>query len=905
MRLLALHVTVVLLFAVYVSHAAWAQGFAAAGVLLCALAAGLMLLAPRYPALGLVVFIVAAYSLPRYGADLRVVASLGLFTGLAATGLTGLWAWRANAVPRPAPLAWTSWPLLLMALFIGWGSCSFLVARVFGAPFEFDPLHHPMQLLQGAALMLVATVLLQRRRPALFVLGALCLVPLVRVLLQQEQGIYLDGDLPALSVMVLPFALLATGLHWRTRWRVLFALLAAALLAVVWVAQNRGAALGLALALLALWLNARNRLRWLLAMVLVAVMAAAFAPRAYFDRFSVIWNRSAAHATAGLDRATMDERLELWRTAAGSIAAHPLLGLGPGRETQALRTADVSSHRLVAHNSFISVALETGVVGLILFSALFLGAIAQLQQLIRRTGDSWQRQQARMVQAALCAFVGVGLVISRYDMPLAYLLLGWALALQGAARDAAAPAPVPGPDPGAKSASAAPPPGAPASAGRAGQAIPTWFRLGVAGYAAFVAFGSLVPMHLVPRDPGLAWHGFWQVGPGTLGTGDRSDWAVNFLLLVPLAFGWRHLIRAPRRAGGLVASALVAAALLVFSLSIEFAQMFFPPRNPSFNDVLAQFVGTLVGLALHHRLGARFGGWLQRLGTVSGPLSRLHALLALYLVLLLAFNVMPLDLSISPIELYRKWRDGRIILLPLGAPIGDLGTWFYDLLTDVALWIPVGLLWRIDGSARSLRTILLRVALASAAIELAQLFVLSRVTDVTDVLLAVLGGGLGVALADAAGRRDVANPQILRPLAVLGWWLWLPIMLALFWWPFDFIPARLSDGTLWHALTRMPFDTYYARTEFGALNEIVRKMALLLPGGLLLALAVRNEAPGRFHALAWVLVALAVIVEGGQVMLPGRVASATDVLLEAAGGWLGWRLGRWLRADAARAPLPS
>ena len=42
-------------------------------------------------------------------------------------------------------------------------------------------------------------------------------------------------------------------------------------------------------------------------------------------------------------------------------------------------------------------------------------------------------------------------------------------------------------------------------------------------------------------------------------------------------------------------------------------------------------------------------------------------LLFAYLVLFLAWQLMPLDLSLSPVELYRKWRDGRVLLLPFSS----------------------------------------------------------------------------------------------------------------------------------------------------------------------------------------------------------------------------------------------
>jgi len=431
-----------------------------------------------------------------------------------------------------------------------------------------------------------------------------------------------------------------------------------------------------------------------------------------------------------------------------------------------------------------------------------------------------------------------------------------------------------------------------------------WLLVGLAFLMLFVTFGSLVPLRLVPRDPLDAWQAFLALPLPELGTGDRSDWAVNFLLLVPIAFAWRHAML--RRPGVTIAAtaiawtATIAAGLLVFSIAIEFAQSFFPPRNPSLNDVAAQFVGTLVGLILHMGFGARFERWLQRFSVHKLQPSRLSTLLGAYLALMLAFSVMPLDLSISPVELYRKWRDGRILLIPFSGPVTDIGLWLYGLVAEVVLWVPVGLLWTIDGSQRSLRAVLVRVLLAAVAIELTQLLVLSRVTDVTDVILAGVGGGLGVLAASGHRHFSSFDPDGLRRVVKLIWWAWLLVILTVFWFPFDFSLSRLENGTWVDTLTRMPFTNYMFRSEFGALNEIVRKLFFYLPGGLLLGFARGVSHRGLAARTVVLTIGLACVVEAGQLLLPGRVADLTDALLGAAGGVVGLRLGLWLAGGALR-----
>lgn len=903
---LGLHLTVVLAVAAWVGLAAWQRGV---GELLLTLAVLLLLslsMVARYPLWALVVYGVTAYSLPRYGTDLALLLEADLLNGVALAGLTGLVAWRLEQW-RPVAIAVpvVSWALWAMGSLVAWGALSFALSMAERPDLHIVARHHPASLLHAAILLILAFVAMQQARSALELMFVLCALPLLRALLQWNSSLYLDGDLPAVAAMVMPVALLAAGMpKLQLGWRVAAAAASLALLAILMAAQNRGAAIGLLFGLVAIWLNARKKGVWLLVGVLGAVLMLSLTPRTYIDRFSVLWNPQASHATAGLDRATVQERQELWLAATKAIRDRPMLGAGPGREIEALRPYRQGGSRLVAHNSAISIALETGLVGLAMYLAIFLGTMAQLQWLIRDEADSIRRAQARMVQAALCAYLGIGLVISRHDMALAYVLVGWALALHatrqgsvpGSSPDLAAPVPqglwghsadrLPGPLP------ADPPlPRAAQQVDRiAASAVAAWLRVVLVGYALFIVYGSLVPLNFKPMDAAAAWQAFWQMPMPDLKSGDRSDWAVNFLLLMPLSFGWRFL--QGKTAG--IRPMFIAIALPLMSVSIEFLQLHFPPRTPSFNDVAAQVAGMLAGLALHAAWGDKFGHWLARFQPQASTESRLPTLLMAYLVLMLAFSLMPLDLSVSPVELYRKWRDGRVILVPFSAPMVEPWMWMYGLLTDVLVWVPVAVLWSLDSPRRPLGMVLLRVGLAATAVELAQLLVLSRVTDVTDVVLALCGGLLGWSMVQKWQRAGLTGVVTWDSLYRRAWWVWLLLLPALYWMPFDFEPAALVDGRLSIALDRALFQTYFERSEFGALNEIVRKLLFFLPGGLLLALGWPAGRSWRWALLP----ALATLLELGQVMLPGRVGDATDALLQSVGGWVGLKLGQWICAQA-------
>lgn len=418
------------------------------------------------------------------------------------------------------------------------------------------------------------------------------------------------------------------------------------------------------------------------------------------------------------------------------------------------------------------------------------------------------------------------------------------------------------------------------------------------GYLLFVIYGSLVPLRFRPLPLSEAWTSFLNIRYLRLGIASRADWVANILLFVPLAFLWLGVLW-PRKSRGLqaAASGLVLVAAVGLSAAIEFAQLFFPPRTVSLNDILAEGIGAGIGIALWLLAGPRFTRWMSEWPAVRGGRNLAERVLFIYLFLLFGYNLLPLDLTISPVEIYHKWRAGRLVLVPFGFPVPDPAQRIYDLATDVAVWIPAGFLLRFAGKRSGLSAWMLATG-AAACLEILQVFVFSRVSDVTDVLTASIGAAGGVLLAGVvSGRSTVpsAAPSMPRWLA---WWtgaaaVWLAVVVVIFWYPFDFRfePGFVRERLL--SLWRAPFTTYYFGTEFRAATEVLHKVVFFLPGGALLAfLSLRVERSIRRRiiaagGLAFIgLVALA--VEAGQAFLPSKVADLTDAGLETMGGILGY-----------------
>ena len=117
-------------------------------------------------------------------------------------------------------------------------------------------------------------------------------------------------------------------------------------------------------------------------------------------------------------------------------------------------------------------------------------------------------------------------------------------------------------------------------------------NLWLLAYLPFVVYGSLVPLDFRPMPPGQAWPIFQQI-PFLRSASDRAPTGS------PTACStcrWASCCHARAGSGGrtvgLGADVALCAAL---ATGVEFAQLFFPPRTVSQNDLLAEYIGSAWG----------------------------------------------------------------------------------------------------------------------------------------------------------------------------------------------------------------------------------------------------------------------------------------------------------------------
>lgn len=446
--------------------------------------------------------------------------------------------------------------------------------------------------------------------------------------------------------------------------------------------------------------------------------------------------------------------------------------------------------------------------------------------------------------------------------------------------------------------------------------------LGALAYSAFVIYGSLVPLHFRALPWDVAVSRFGAIPFLKLGIGSRADWVANLLLFIPLTYVWMGALTAGGgRLRGVLATLALIPAAIALSVGIEFTQLFFPQRTVSQNDIFAESLGGLIGVMIWWGTGSRFLDWLQSWQHDHARTALAERLAWTYLAGVLFYNVLPLDLTISLVEVFHKWQGGKVNLIPFGDLPHDAATALYDIATDALIWMPLALLWRLDGSRNGWRAWRMTVGTA-AMLEVMQLFVFSRVTDVTDVLTAAIGAALGSFIGGRLAAReapvgqplpwtDVSHARASKTSAWMPFVLaagWMAALLFVFWFPFDF----RTDGTFIKSrlnfVQRVPFEVYYYGTEFRAITEVMRKTLFFAPLGGLLAWGVARQ-PWRWRSPLFalsmlVLFGLPGLIELGQVMLPEKIADTTDWFLAWMGGLTGYGVARrMLRAPRRAVPV--
>jgi len=267
--------------------------------------------------------------------------------------------------------------------------------------------------------------------------------------LSTEHTYYDANDLATLIVCTLPLVLYL----WRRPTRLLGQLALAGttvfLIMTLGETGSRGGFLGFVVVAgyLLLRFEGISRAKRLGAVALLVVMLVGLTSDRYFERIETILHPSKDYNWSGQ---SATGRMEIWRRGVEYMLSHPALGVGAANFERAEGTLSEEAHERqrygrsfrwsTAHNSFIQIGAELGVMGMVLLVALLVDGVRVLSR-IRRWPVGEAAVMAQVLTACLVGFIVTAMFLSQAYSAYLYSLLGLALGLARVVSPAARPQP--------------------------------------------------------------------------------------------------------------------------------------------------------------------------------------------------------------------------------------------------------------------------------------------------------------------------------------------------------------------------------------------------------------------------------------------------------------------------------
>jgi O-antigen ligase len=254
------------------------------------------------------------------------------------------------------------------------------------------------------------------------------------------------NDLAAITLLTMGMALAISTVRTqssRVRWAV--ALFVPVMLTIVLLTQSRGVFIGLLVGFGPTVLARMRKRPSIAAPVLVAVcVAAVLVPVAAWHRFENIPKVFSSGTIAVADPyGSAAQRLDILKSAWHIFTSHPVLGVGIGCYNEANASYAPQLGRRDPHNTYLGLAAEMGLPGLLLWLGLVGSVMAQARRRRQIIEADDRTIQVLWIERSMIAFLVACLFASYAGLTTLYLSLGilWVAAnvLGGATADPSAP----------------------------------------------------------------------------------------------------------------------------------------------------------------------------------------------------------------------------------------------------------------------------------------------------------------------------------------------------------------------------------------------------------------------------------------------------------------------------------
>ena len=266
-------------------------------------------------------------------------------------------------------------------------------------------------------------------------------------------GVYGNpNDLAAVALLILGIAAGLVVTETDRRYKLAAAAASAFIAFDIFITQSRGALIALAVFVVVLLWRApkQQRAKATAGVAVIAALVIAFAPSSVWDRLSGLKNVTSDDLSQVDVEGSATQRLEIWKVARTIIAEHPLTGVGvdayPLEHSRVAVRAEflpTARGKRDTHSTYLNVAAETGLPGLVLFGSIVVATFAYAERVRRRVAryDVAGAQQLLLLEAALGAYLLAGLwgSFAKLNMLYLYLVLLWCTAKSLEQRPAAHP----------------------------------------------------------------------------------------------------------------------------------------------------------------------------------------------------------------------------------------------------------------------------------------------------------------------------------------------------------------------------------------------------------------------------------------------------------------------------------
>jgi O-antigen ligase len=240
-------------------------------------------------------------------------------------------------------------------------------------------------------------------------------------------GSYDANDLALLFVVAIPFAFFQLRSSGPLT-RVLMVAAIALMLLGILVTGSRGGFLGLIVTTAFILIKSRGQTRkYALATVAAGALLFAYAaPASYWDRINTIFNQEDDY-----NLTERSGRLEVWKTGMRILSDNPLFGVGIASFPLAHRKFSGTRAEIAPHNSFLQVAAELGLPGLLLFVWGIIATLRTARRVRKRPSEPHDESLwlASALQVSLAGFIASAFFLSHAYSAISCFLAGMGGAL--------------------------------------------------------------------------------------------------------------------------------------------------------------------------------------------------------------------------------------------------------------------------------------------------------------------------------------------------------------------------------------------------------------------------------------------------------------------------------------------